>query len=449
MAKKKQETKSLEELLNEALVPEEDWPYEVPENWVWTRLEQIINVSSGKGLSQSQMISDGEIPVYGGNGVTGFHNEFNVDDETIIIGRVGVNCGNVHLTEKKAWITDNALIVKYLVNYIDKKFLLHTLKQLNLGQYSNSSAQPVISGRTIYPTDVPIPPHIEQKRIVDKLELLLGKINEAKELIEEAKETFEKRRAAILSKAFRGELTAKWREEKGISLNDWKEKLLGETDIDIIDGDRGTNYPTKEEFSNNGYCLFLNAKNVTKNGFVFDELNFITKEKDDLLRKGKLEKYDIILTTRGTIGNIAYFDESIPYENMRINSGMVIYRGGSEFYKPFLCWLYKSDYISNQIADLSTGSAQPQLPIKIMKRLKLIIPSLIEQKEIVRILDKIFENEQQVKEFYDVGEKIEMVERSILSKAFRGQLGTNNPEEESAIELLKQVLQEKLNKTYN
>ncbi|VQU51255.1 type I restriction-modification system subunit S [Streptococcus pneumoniae] len=94
--------------------------------------------------------------------------------------------------------------------------------------------------------------------------------------------------------------------------------------FDIIDGDRGKNYPKSDELFSEEYCLFLNTKNVTKNGFSFDTKQFITKTKDKLLRKGKLERYDIVLTTRGTVGNVAYYDELIKYKHLRINSGMVI-----------------------------------------------------------------------------------------------------------------------------
>ena len=94
----------------------------------------------------------------------------------------------------------------------------------------------------------------------------------------------------------------------------------------IIDGDRGKNYPKQDEFSDTGYCLFLNAKNVTATGFSFENRMFITKEKDDALHNGKLERGDVVLTTRGTLGNLAFYDDSVPFENVRINSGMVILR---------------------------------------------------------------------------------------------------------------------------
>ena len=185
----------------------------------------------------------------------------------------------------------------------------------------------------------------------------------------------------------------------------------------------------------------MNAKNVTTNGFAFDTVQFITKEKDELLNKGKLVRDDIVLTTRGTIGNIAYFTQDIPYENIRINSGMVIYRGGTEFYKPYLCWLYKSAFVLNQIRKLQTGTAQPQLPIKIMNKLLLKIPLYQEQIEIQKCIQTLLTKEKNVKNVVEsVLFQIDLLKKSILARAFRGELGTNDPAEENARELLKKVL---------
>ncbi|VJZ83634.1 type I restriction-modification system subunit S [Streptococcus pneumoniae] len=110
------------------------------------------------------------------------------------------------------------------------------------------------------------------------------------------------------------------------SIHTKNSSLKSKSRFDIIDGDRSKNYPKSDELFSEEYCLFLNTKNVTKNGFSFDTKQFITKTKDKLLRKGKLERYDIVLTTRGTVGNVAYYDELIKYKHLRINSGMVILR---------------------------------------------------------------------------------------------------------------------------
>jgi type I restriction enzyme S subunit len=168
------------------------------------------------------------------------------------------------------------------------------------------------------------------------------------------------------------------------------ELKLSEADIEIIDGDRGVNYPKQNEFYDIGYCLFLNAKNVTKDGFDFNEKSFISREKDNLLRKGKLVRNDIVLTTRGTVGNVAFYNNRVPFNNIRINSGMVILRAKQSEYLPeFVYWMFRSNYIQDQINALKTGSAQPQLPITIMRTIKVLKPKLWEQKAIAATLSAL------------------------------------------------------------
>lgn len=170
---------------------------------------------------------------------------------------------------------------------------------------------------------------------------------------------------------------------------EWKKTKLEDAPLEIIDGDRGTNYPKSDEFSDNDYCLFLNTSNVTSSGFNFSKCNFVSKERDEALRKGRLKKGDVILTTRGTVGNTAWVSEDVPYPIMRINSGMVILRTKpAELLPEFLCCFIKSIGFTDQVKTFSSGTAQPQLPITVLKKIKIPIPPLEEQKRIVEILDR-------------------------------------------------------------
>ena len=158
---------------------------------------------------------------------------------------------------------------------------------------------------------------------------------------------------------------------------------------DIIDGDRGKNYPKAEDFFDTGYCLFLNAKNVTQKGFDFDICNFITREKDEALRKGKLSRGDVILTTRGTVGNLAYYSEDVPYENIRINSGMVILRmDRSVLNEIYFIELFKMK-LSDIKEKIASGSAQPQLPISTMNKIILIISPLELQNQFASFVQEV------------------------------------------------------------
>lgn len=180
---------------------------------------------------------------------------------------------------------------------------------------------------------------------------------------------------------------------------------------EIIDGDRGKNYPKQDEFYPQGYCLFLNTGNVTKEGLTFEENQFITKEKDEALRKGKLKRGDIVYTTRGTVGNAGYYNSNVPYENVRINSGMVILRANGEIVDArFLYQILKSEYYRPYFKQYCTGSAQPQLPIKNFSQIYLNVPDIKTQHRIADILsaydDLIENNQKQIKLLKEAAQRL-------------------------------------------
>ena len=165
---------------------------------------------------------------------------------------------------------------------------------------------------------------------------------------------------------------------------EWPIPAFEEAPFKIIDGDRGTNYPSKEDFSPTGYCLFLNTKNVRSDGFKFDELEFINEEKDRALRKGKLERGDVLLTTRGTIGNTALYDSAVKFDRIRINSGMLIFRPDTtKLASSYLFHFFQSENFRAQREAIVSGAAQPQLPIRSLNEAKIPLPPLATQKAIV------------------------------------------------------------------
>ncbi len=158
-------------------IDEVDFPFPLPSGWVFCRLGQIIRISSGDGLIAKEM-NNGSIPVYGGNGVNGYHDKNNVSQRTLVIGRVGFYCGSIHVTPEKAWVTDNAFITTFEEKCVDIEFLSWLLKATDLRQRDNATAQPVISGGKVYPTILALPPLAEQHRIVAKVEQLMSLVDE-------------------------------------------------------------------------------------------------------------------------------------------------------------------------------------------------------------------------------------------------------------------------------
>jgi type I restriction enzyme, S subunit len=181
----------------------EEIPYDVPSGWLWVRLGELFKVTSGTNLTKEKMI-EGSIPVYGGNGVAGYHNEYNIEKSTIVIGRVGFYCGSIHLTPEKAWITDNAFITYYDEQRLFQFYVIWLLKIINLQIDTSATAQPVISGSKIYPILIPLPPLAEQKRIVAKIDELMTLCDK----LEKQRQDRDKKRLKVHESAINSLLTA-------------------------------------------------------------------------------------------------------------------------------------------------------------------------------------------------------------------------------------------------
>ena len=191
-------------------ISEEEKPFDLPEGWEWCRLGDIIHIESGDGLTKRDMLG-GTVPVFGGNGVTGYFTKANVYEKTLVIGRVGFYCGSIHITPKVAWVTDNAFITFFSKKYIDMDFLAFLFQALQLGKQSHATAQPVVSGKLIYPMVVAVPPLAEQHRIVARVEKLLSQVDslskDEKKLDALQSTMPERLKASLLQAAIQGKLT--------------------------------------------------------------------------------------------------------------------------------------------------------------------------------------------------------------------------------------------------
>lgn len=307
------------------------------------------------------------------------------------------------------WQGEKALLNQHIFKVIfdkcdvDKSFYVHQVAAIlekaasqAHGATMKHLTKPVFDALPFYLPDLPT-----QQRIADTLDKVSEGIEVCRRILGELD---------LMVKAKFGEMFG---DPTGNSFN-LSVKPMTEV-CEIIDGDRGKNYPNADEFSDEGYCLFLNAKNVTTFGFNFDNRMYIAKEKDNILRKGKLSRGDVVLTTRGTIGNLAFYTSDIPYEHMRINSGMVILRMNRKIINEvFFIEQFKMllDGIKQKIA---SGSAQPQLPISAMREINLLLPDIEQQKIFSEFVAKSNKSRLTLQQ---VLSKIELEQKVLMQKYF-------------------------------
>lgn len=231
------------------------------------------------------------------------------------------------------------------------------------------SSTVVLSWDSFCEMNIKLPTLNEQQKIVRQYKTLTDRI----EVLEKINEKIDTLESIELSNSF--------------ETNDTERIELGDIAI-FVDGDRGKNYPKFDEFYEKEFCLFLSASNVTKKGFEFEDCQFITEEKDKKLKAGHLERNDIVFTSRGTIGNVALYSKYVPYDNIRINSGMLIVRSQMEKISCYLlAVLLNSKYMESGIEQFKSGSAQPQLPVKDIK--KILFPIIIDDSESIKLGTKM------------------------------------------------------------
>ncbi len=328
--------------------------------------------------------------------------------------------GKPYIMKTDGYIHDGWFVFR-LPDYIDKDYFYHLLTSPNVQEQIQSLGAGAIvkniSGDLVKRVDVTYPKSLpEQQRIVAILDEAFAAIGKAKANAEQnlknAKELFE----SYLQGVF---------ENKG---EGWEEKRLGESDlIEIIDGDRGKNYPTQKDFTDEGYCLFMNTKNVRPTGFEFNTTMFISEAKDKAMGKGKLKRNDVVMTTRGTIGNLGVYDKEVEYDNIRINSGMLIFRPNlKQITSEYLFEILRSGIIKEQIKKQVTGAAQLQLPIKTLVNFVFPVPKAIkEQQAIVKKIDALSAETQKLEAIYQQKiNDLEELKKSVLQKAFSGELKT-------------------------
>lgn len=442
--KKTQAQLTPEEKLQQALVPEAEQPYKVPANWCWTYLKNVSDCLDNfrKPINANERNARlGDVPYYGATGQVGWIDDYLTNEELVLLGEDGAPFldllkNKAYLINGKAWVNNHAHILRSKFGTMGNRLLIEYLNSFDFTGFVTGTTRLKLTQASMNKIIIPLVPLAEQQRIVERIESLFAKLDEAKENMQNVLEGFETRKAAILHKAFTGELTAKWRKQHGVSMDTWEEKKLGDV-TDILSSKR----IYKNEYVNEGIPFFRSSEIVDLYEYGYTEPKFfISKDRYDEINKkyGVPEVGDLLVTSVGTIGKTWIVDERKFYYK---DGNITQVKKNSSINMKYLNYFICSENFKKQVSDTVAGTAYNALTIIKFKNMLISIPTLPEQTEIVRIIDGLLAKEQQANELFENAlAKIDLIKKAILARAFRGELGTNNPADEPAIELLKRVL---------
>lgn len=387
----------------------------LPEGWNKINITKVFTQISttGKNIATKDCLSVGKYPVIdqGTEYISGYFNDetkvIPVENKVIVFGD---HTRNFKLIDFDFIVGADGVKIFQPAKDIDPDFFYYQCLSLNLpnkGYHRHF--------RYLKECDFIYPSFSQQQKLAKKFTALLSQVAEIKQRLEKIPVLLKTYRQSVLARAVNGELT-----NNGILFSKCKLKDI----FTFIDGDRSSNYPKKEEYLSEGHCLFLSTKNVRPYGFDFSEQIYISKEKDEILRKGKLERGDLIITTRGTLGNVAIYDDTVKFEHIRINSGMLILRlQNQKFQNEYFKILIASPVFQSLILEKQTGSAQPQLPAGILKEFEVPIPNIEQQKQITQAVEKHLNFANQLEAQVNAAlERINLMTQAILAKGFRGEL---------------------------
>lgn len=447
---KKKTALTIEERLQQALVPAEEQPYAVPENWVWVRLGAVCYASKEKSNDFSNDIKYiGLEHLEKDKGIVGFSSADKVkstknafQEGQILYGRLrpylnkhdiasfsGV-CSTDILVFEASVLVANVLVNKFFNLPFFIEYVVANSKGINL---------PRVSEKTILNTTFPLPPLSEQQRIVERIEELFAKLDEAKERLQEVADSFAVRKAAILHKAFTGELTKQWRLENGVSDESWEDKLLG--DVCTVN-------PKKIDAKNLDDNLEVSFVPMAAVSDVLGEIvNHEVKNLQDV-RTGftNFSKGDVIFAKitpcmeNGKSAIVGPLVNDIGYGSTEF----YVLRCKEELNNKYLYHMVRNTTFRAEAKAVMTGVVgQQRVPKTFLQEYQLLLPTLSEQHEIVRLIDDLLARERKAQQATEQAlASIDLMKKSILARAFRGELGTNKASEASALELLKQVLAE-------
>ena len=457
---KKEAALTPEERLQAALVPDWEWPYKLPENRCWTRMQEIAQWGSGGTPSRKvseyyngdiSWVKTGEL-----NDDYIFETEEHITQEaishssakiyptdTVVIAMYGATIGKVGILGIPA-ATNQACACAIVKPSTDYKYLFYYAQSQkdDFIKKGKGGAQPNISQEIIKFHQFPLPPLPEQQRIVDRIESLFAKLDEAKEKAQAVVDSFETRRAAILHKAFTGELTAKWREEHGVGMDSWRWIPLKKSGS-WYGG--GTPSMSRSEYWENGTLLWVTAKDM-KSDLIEDTLMHTNMFGVENSSANYIAQPAVLFVMRSGILRRT-FPVCMVKKPFTVNQDIKALVPTDNIDLEYLFWGCKANEKRILESCMKNGTTVESINSAALRDFEIPIAGSNEQIEIVRILDAFFAKEQQTKEAAEkVLDQIELMKKSILARAFRGELGTNDPSEESAVELIKQIKQDSLGK---
>ena len=339
------------------------------------------------------------------------------------------------------WNGEDGWLNQHIFKVIPKKdiskkylyyYLLHVVDQLYAKAHGSGMVH--ITIKPFKATTIPLPPLPEQRRIVDRIESLFAKLDEAKQKVQDALDSFETRKAAILHKAFTGELTAPWRKEHDVEMESW-------ITVSVSEICHSLKYGTAKKSESEGAVVVIRMGNLQDGEIDWSDLAY-SNDKEDI-EKYKLMPGDVLFNRTNSpalVGKTSIYRGEYPaiyagylikldYDHSRITGDYLNYSLNTISAKEY-CNSVKSD-----------GVNQSNINAKKIGAYKFAMPNIEEQTEIVRILHDLLAKEQQAKEATEaVLEQIDLMKKSILARAFRGELGTNNLAEESAVELVRNII---------
>ena len=455
--RKKQPELTAEEKLQQALVPEAEQPYKVPDNWCWTRLGDVTEVIGGGTPSTKikEYYDNGTIPWLSPADLSDYSDIYiergakNITElglakssarllpkDTVClssrapIGYVAIAANSLCTNQGfKSFLPSSAFISKYLYWYLKSNVEL-------LKSYASGTTFLELSASKASLVKFPLPPLAEQQRIVERIETLFAKLDEAKEKLQNTIETFETRKAAILHKAFTGELTANWRKQHGLTMDSWEEKQI--ENIGSVKGGKRVPKGMHLTYENTGHP-YIKAGNLKQGTVINKDIMYVPNDVLQFIKNYTVSAGDVYITNVGAcIGDCGIIPLEFDGANLTENAVKItnLLCDGQ-----FLAYYLNTNTVQSFIKSLIASATLGKLSIANIKSIKIKCPMLDEQTEIVRIIDNLLAKEQQA---YSIAQnaitQIDLIKKSILARAFRGQLATNNPADEPAIELLKRVL---------